>query len=131
MLADRPSDRLDANGSGEGDVTGDVPKALNLPLALFSGDHRKRLGRAVWLYLHLHVQCHTTGVEAGTSLRIYTHEEAARILGCPVPRIKRWMARLVAGGYVTTDLLTVNQGLVVTITGYVPEPVVEGPSDAC
>ena len=41
------------------------------------------------------------------------------------------MARLVAGGYVTTDLLTVNQGLVVTITGYVPEPVVEGPLDAC
>ena len=129
MLADRPSDRLDANGSGEGDVTGDVPKALNLPLALFSGDHRKRLGRAVWLYLHLHVQCHTTGVEAGTSLRIYTHEEAARILGCSVPRIKRWMARLVAGGYVTT--VPVNRGLVVTITGYVAHTTAEGTRDAC
>jgi hypothetical protein len=129
MLADRLSDRLDANGSGEGDVTGDVPKALNLPLALFSGDHRKRLGRAVWLYLHLHVQCHTTGVEAGTSLRIYTHEEASRILGCSVPRIKRWMARLVAGGYVTT--VPVNRGLVVTINGYVVQSAVEGPRDAC
>jgi hypothetical protein len=128
MISDRPSDRLDANGSGEGDVTGDVPKALNLPLALFSGDHRKRLGRAVWLYLHLHVQCHTTGVEAGTSLRIYTHEEAARILGCSVPRIKRWMARLVAGGYVTT--VPVNRGLVVTINGYVVQSAVEGPRDA-
>ena len=128
MISDRPSDRLDANGSGEGDVTGDVPKALNLPLALFSGDHRKRLGRAVWLYLHLHVQSHTTGVEAGTSLRIYTHEEASRSLGCSVPRIKRWMARLVAGGYVTT--VPVNRGLVVTITGYVVQSAVEGPRDA-
>ena len=130
MLSDRPSDRLDANGSGARDVTGDAPKVIKVPRELFSGDHRKRMGRAVWLYLHLHVQCHTTGVEAGTSLRIYTHEEAARILGCPVSRIKRWMNRLVKGGYVTSDLLTVNQGLVVTITGYVARTSVEGPRDA-
>ena len=128
MIADRPSDRLDANGSGERDVTGDAPKVITVPRELFSGDHRKRLGRAVWLYLHLHVQCHTTGVEAGTSLRIFTHEEAAGILGCPVTRIKRWMDRLVAGGYVTT--VPVNRGLMVTITGYVAQTTAEALPDA-
>ena len=128
MLADRPSDRLDANGSGEGDDIGGIPRLIDVPFGLITGEHRKRLGRAVWLYLHLHVQCHTAGVEAGTSLRIFTHEEAAGILGCPVTRIKRWMARLVAGGYVTT--VPVNRGLVVTITGYVAQPAVEGTPDA-
>ena len=128
MLADRPSDRLDANGSGEGDVTGDVPKALNLPLALFSGDHRKRLGRAVWLYLHLHKLCQSTGVEAGTSFHGYTHEEAAKAFNRSVRAMKVWMARLVKGGYVTTVL--VNRGLVVTINGYVVQSAIEGPPDA-
>ena len=128
MLADRPSDRLDANGSGEGDFYKSNQAFIDRHPGLFTGEHRKRLGRAVWLYLHLHVQCHTAGVEAGTSLRIFTHEEAAGILGCPGTRIKRWMARLVAGGYVTT--VPVNRGLVVTITGYVALTSVEGPRDA-
>ena len=128
MLADRPSDRLDASVPGERDFTGDAFRIIKFPHERVSGVHRKRLGRAVWLYLHLHVQCHTAGVEAGTSLRIFTHEEAAGILGCPVTRIKRWMARLVAGGYVTT--VPVNRGLVVTITGYVAQPAVEGTPDA-
>jgi hypothetical protein len=38
------------------------------------------------------------------------------------------MARLVAGGYVTT--VPVNRGLVVTINGYVVQSAVEGPRDA-
>ena len=119
----------DASGSGEGDVIGDIPEFIDVPFRLITGEHRKRLGRAVWLYLHLHNLCDTTGVEAGTSIRmIYTHDEAAGILGCPVTRIKRWMARLVAGGYVTT--VPVNRGLVVTITGYVAQPAVEGTPDA-
>ena len=128
MIADRPSDRLDANGSGEGDDIGGIPRLIDVPFGLITGEHRKRLGRAVWLYLHLHHLCHTTGVDAGTSIRMYAHEDAAGILGCPIPRIKRWMARLVAGGYVTT--VPVNRGLVVTINGYVVQSAVEGPRDA-
>ena len=128
MIADRPSDRLDANGSGEGDDIGGIPRLIDVPFGLITGEHRKRLGRAVWLYLHLHHLCHTTGVDAGTSIRMHAHEDAAGILGCPIPRIKRWMARLVAGGYVTT--VPVNRGLVVTITGYVALTSVEGPRDA-
>ena len=119
MLTDH-SLRRDDSGSGEGAVVGGIPGFIDVPFRLITGEHRKRLGRAVWLYLHLHDLCHTTGVEAGTSTRtIYTHDEAAGILGCPIPRIKRWMARLVAGGYVTT--VPVNRGLVVTINGYVAQ----------
>jgi len=127
MPTDHPSLR-DASGSGEGDDIGGIPGLIDVPFGLITGEHRKRLGRAVWLYLHLHHLCHTAGVEAGTSIRIYTHEDAAGTLGCPVPRIKRWMARLVAGGYVTT--VPVNRGLVVTINGYVVQSAVEGPRDA-
>lgn len=105
-----------------------VPGFIAVPVRLIAGEHRIRLGRAVWLYLHFHNLCHTTGVEAGTSIRRYTHEEAAGILGCPVPRIRQWMARLVAGGYVTT--VTINRGLVVTITGYGAPSDDEGSPDA-
>ena len=128
MLADRPTDRLDANGSGEGDVIEHAPKVIKVHRELFSGEHRKRLGRAVWLYLHLHKLCQSTGVEAGTSFHGYTHEEAAKAFNRSVRAMKVWMARLVKGGYVTT--VPVNRGLVVTITGYVVQSAVEGPRDA-
>ena len=129
MIADRPSDRLDANGSGERDVTGDAPKVITVPRELFSGDHRKRLGRAVWLYLHLHKLCQSTGVEAGTSFHGYTHEEAAKAFNRSVRAMKVWMARLVKGGYVTTR--AIPDGLIVTITGYVAHTTIEGTQDAC
>jgi len=128
MLADRPSDRLDANGSGEGDDIGGIPRLIDVPFGLITGEHRKRLGRAVWLYLHLHHLCHTTGVNAGTSLHGYTHEEAAKAFNRSVRAVKVWMARLVKGGYVTT--VPVNRGLVVTINGYVAQTSVEAPRDA-
>ncbi len=128
MLADRPVHRLDANGSGEGDFVKDSRGFVGRHPGLFTGEHRKRLGRAVWLYLHLHNLCHTAGVEAGTSFHGYTHEEAAKAFNRSVRAMKVWMARLVKGGYVTT--VPVNRGLVVTINGYVVQSAVEGPPDA-
>ena len=128
MLADRPSDRLDTNGSGEGDFTKDSREFVARHSGLITGEHLNRMGIAIWLFRYLDIRCHSIGVEAGTSFHGYTHEEAAENLGCPVPRIKRWMARLVKGGYVTT--VPVNRGLVVTINGYVVQSAVEGPRDA-
>ncbi len=128
MLADRPIYRLDANGSGEGDVIEHAPKVIKVHRELFSGEHRKRLGRAVWLFRYLDIRCHSTGVEAGTSFHGYTHEEAAKAFNRSVRAMKVWMARLVKGGYVTTVL--VNRGLVVTINGYVVQSAIEGPADA-
>ena len=128
MLADRPSDRLDANGSGEGDFYKSNQAFIDRHPGLFTGEHVNRMGVAIWLFRYLDIRCHSTGGEAGTSFHGYTHEEAAKEFNRSVRAMKVWMARLVKGGYVTT--VPVNRELVVTITGYVAQPAVEGTPDA-
>ena len=128
MLADRPIYRLDANGSGEGDFCKDSRGFVGRHPGLITGEHRKRLGQAVWLFRYLDIRCHSTGVEAGTSFHGYTHEEAAKTFNRSVRAMKVWMASLSKGGYVTT--VPVNRGLVVTINGYVVQSAIEGPPDA-
>ena len=128
MLVDRPSDRLDANGSGEGDFTKDSREFVARHPGLITGEHLNRMGIAIWLFRYLDIRCHRTGVEAGTAFHGYTHEEAAKAFNRSVRAMKVWMARLVKGGYVTT--VPVNRGLVVTINGYVVQSAVEGIPDA-
>jgi len=133
MLADRPSDRLDASGSRGGraessprparstwphsaDHDPGIELFARIREGLIRGEHVDRMGMAFWLYEYLQLRCYFTGPHAGTSVATYTHMDAAKVLNRSVRAIKVRMDVLVTYGYVT--VAKVNHGLVVTITKY-------------
>lgn len=85
---------------------------------LIDPKHVERMGKAVWLYLHLHTVVRFSGEGAGATLpdQPYQHDAAAQALGQPRRNVERWFAQLVEGGYITVTRRRL--GYDVSITKY-------------
>jgi hypothetical protein len=93
-----------------------VMKFSQIRSGLWAGEHRRRMGEAIWLYGWLQSRVdRQTGVVGR-----YTHGEAATELEAPERSVRRWLGTLKAERYVEVEQHRYE--LTVRITNYRPNP---------